>query len=744
MSIRILSVSVLTLFSFAFHCSHVMAQGQGGKTAKAVTGVVLGSNPDGKTEPLPGATVTWRGTQVGVYTNNLGGFTINRVEGADTLEIRYVAYETTVMIGPADSISVTLVPLTTSEVQVTAEQPTITTAVQKTERISSRDLSKSACCSLAESFEKSPTVEVSFSDAVSGARQIQLLGLSGHYTQFMIDAVPLVRSVELPFGLDHIPGPFMESVSISKGASSVTNGYDGMTGQINIRYKDPWAAPRLHVNAYGNTMQRAELNLVSGQRLSSELATETMVHGRILQNEIDNNGDGFQDIPMFKQLNLVHSWMYADDNYEVHVFGRGILDNYSSGQLTGSLDSNGQRVDPYRISTDIGRLDGYVKLGLLNPFPDMEGSGISLVFGGAMHNQFSAFGERRADSRQRTLQVRGVAALPFSDDFKLVTGFSYLYDNVVESLESNNFKRTENVPGVYAEATLSPLTDITVVAGIRSDWHNLYGTFVSPRVHAKWSISPFSTLRASVGKGYRVPTVISENISAYINSRSLNFDAAFRPEESWNYGFSLTTAAEIASRVLTFDVELYQTNFNNQVIIDFDRSARELWVTNLNGKSIATHAMVQALFSPIPRLDLVAAYRWVDVQAPFNNQMMQKPMISRTRMLFTASYTTVENDWQFDVTVSRNGAGRLPSTAENAEPYVRPSEFPAFWRLNSQVTKKFKDLDVYFGAENLTNFIQSNPIVAAAQPFSPYFDASMTWGSLDPRMFYLGVRYTIN
>lgn len=733
----------LVVLTFVCSMRQIGTAQQSQDLKSSVSGIIMGEVPEQKAKPLSQATVIWRGTKVGSFTNEDGRFTLRRVAGADTLEVRYASYETQLIVNPTDSLTVVLVLQSTSEVQVTAQQPTITQAVQKTERISSRDLSKSACCSLAESFEKSPTVEVSFSDAVSGARQIQLLGLGGQYTQFMIDAVPLVRSVELPFGLDHIPGPFMESVSISKGASSVTNGYDGMTGQINIRYKDPFGAPALHVNAYGNTMTRAELNIVTAQRVTPDLGVVTMAHGRIMDRDIDNNNDGFQDIPRFKQLNLVHSWMYADDTYEVHVFGRGIVDNYTSGQLALPSDTSNAGMGAYTISTDIGRLDGYLKLGLLNPFESMEGSGISLVVGGAMHNQFSAFGERRADSRQRTIQVRGVAALPFEDNFKLVTGFSFLHDDVRETLGTFRFARIEDVPGVYAEATYSPLDDVTMVGGIRSDWHNLYGNFLSPRLHVKWSITQYTTLRTSAGKGFRVPTVIAENISSYINSRNLNFDATFQPEESWNYGFSLTTSFEVADRAVTIDAELFQTNFSNQVIVDYDRSPREVWITNLYGKSIATHAMVQTLFSPIPRLDLLLAYRWVDVQAPYNNQMMQRPMISRNRMLFTASYSTAESGWQFDVTVSRNGSGRLPSTQANIEPYVRSTVFPEFWRVNSQVTKKFEDFEVYVGAENLNNFIQGNPIVASAQPFSQYFDASMAWGSLDPRMFYLGVRYTI-
>ncbi|MEY2720312.1 MAG: hypothetical protein RLZZ273_1678 [Bacteroidota bacterium] len=724
-----------------------------GVLSDTLQGVVL-STADG-VSPIQGAQIQWKGTKTGVYSNKAGRFEIARQPRADTLICRAVGFQVAVLwVSNETEVRILMRPDTLAALEVEADAgPTITKSVIKTETITKKDLTKAACCSLAESFEKNPSVEVSFSDAVSGARQIQLLGLRGTYTQFLIEAVPLVRSMEIPFGLDHIPGPFMESISISKGASSVTTGYEAMTGQINVCMHNPRTAPKLYVNAYANAMERYELNLYGAQQISDELSTMTMAHVRKMDMGQDNNGDGFADIPTFRQANLVHRWWYNDDEIEWQVFVRGYLDRYKSGQsVAHSIRQHheGDTARPYDMTTDIQRLEAFVKFGLLDPFESLEeGSGVSLVASAAVHEQSSAFGLRASSGDQQTFQLRGVAALPFTEAFKIVTGFSYLYDNVRESLTTpeaqvygQGYDRIEHVPGVYAEATLEPSKDLTMLFGLRNDWHNMFGSRLVPRAHLKWTISQYLNLRTSIGRGWRVPAVITENVSSFINSRQVFFDPAFRPEDSWNLGVSLTSSVTIAERPLTIDAEVYHTRFHNQLVVDYDRSVREVWLTNLRGESFATNVLLQALFSPLPALDVLAAVRWVDVQAPYNGVMQQRPMMSRVRMLSTVSYE--QPGWQVDATISWNGPGRLPTTEGNLTRYRLETEFPGYWRINGQVTKKFGDLELYLGVENANNFIQANPILGTESPFGTYFDASLAWGPTDPQMIYLGLRYTIN
>jgi outer membrane cobalamin receptor len=396
------------------------------------------------------------------------------------------------------------------------------------------------------------------------------------------------------------------------------------------------------------------------------------------------------------------------------------------------------------VVTDIGRVDGFVKFGLLNPFTSMEeGSGISLVVAGVYHDASSTFGLRSARGLQRTINVRGVVAAPFTSDVKLVAGFSYLYDDVQERLEARNLSRIEHVPGAYAELTLQPHSSLTLLAGLRADAHNLYGTRLVPRAHAKWSVTDMTSIRVSAGRGWRVANVVMENLGSYVNSRQVIMDPSFLPEDAWNVGASLTTSFELAGRPFTFDAEVYTTRFTNQVYVDYDRSVRELWVTNLRGESYSTNIMTQLLFSPVPRLDVLLAYRWVDVQAPYGGQMQQRPLVSRSRVLTTMSYATEGMQWQGDVTLAWNGSGRFPTTEGNMAVDRRSETFTGMWRLNAQITRRFDGFDLYMGIENALNMIQRDPIIGADSPYTYRFDASLAWGQLDSRMVYVGVRYTL-
>lgn len=714
--------------------------------AQELRGLVRGPDIDGVVRPLIRATVFWKGASGGVLTDSVGSFVLKRTASSDSLVVRAPGYVSRTLVASSDTVIVDLQPSSGSAITVEAEQSGIIAAPIRTEVISRSDLNKAACCSLAESFEKNPSVEVSFSDAVSGAKQIQLLGLRGIYTQFLVEAVPLIRGVEMPFALDHVPGPFMESISISKGSSTVTNGYESVTGQINICMHNPRTAPSLYVNAYANTMQRYELNLYGAQHVTDELSTMTMVHGRIMDMAMDNNGDGFADVPTFRQINAVHRWNFNNDEIEWQVFVRGLRDRYQSGQsVLGHHEDIHVHPDStlrgsYDITTDISRLDGFVKFGLLNPFEDMEGSGLSLVVSGATHDQTSTFGLRRAGSVQNTLQVRGVAALPFSDEFKLVSGFSYLMDDVDESVLADGFSRSERVPGVYSELTLQPSKSITALVGMRYDHHNMYGGRFVPRAHVKWSVSDVVSIRASAGRGWRVANVVAENLSSFINSRKVVFDPIFRPEDAWNAGASVTANLEFRGRPLTLDAEVYHTAFTNQLVVDFDRSTSEVFVTNLAGQSYATNVMVQVMYSPVPRLDLLLAGRWVDIVAPYGGVAQQKSMTSRLRVLSTVSYATSDNLWQADLTLAWNGSGRVPVITSSTDASYASGTFPAWWRINGQLTRRFGEYDLYLGIENATNFIQQMPILGSDNPLGSAFDASLAWGPLDPRMVYVGVR----
>ena len=718
-------------------CSPLQAQKQStitGRVTDAVTG-----------HALRRATVKWVGTSVGALTDTDGTFTLQVSPESTTLQITYVGYEPFTVENPTGEVIAKLEPTTTEAVKVEGAQATISSAPMRTEVVSEKELSRAACCSLAESFERSPSVEVAYSDAVSGARTIRLLGLRGQYTQLLTETVPLMRAIETPFAMEHVPGPFMQSINISKGAGTVSNGYDGMVGAINVWTQDASTGPIIYANVYGNSMGRFEANLYGSQNVSLDLSTMTMLYGRMRNTSVDNNNDGFQDAPKIAQLNGIHKWYYNDEEYEAQLFFHGVLDQYSGGQIEPSQGSTRK----YEINTDIERLEVFAKFGVLDLFESLDQSSAAIILSGGMHNSNSSFGLRSIDARERQFDAKAVLTARLTEELRINTGLTFRYDNVNERLlndqtEQAGFSRHERVPGVYAEATYAPFEFLTMITGLRNDWHNLYGNYFTPRLHTKISLSDLTFFRASAGRGWRVPSVLSENLSSYINSRDVVFDDAFKPEESWNFGGSFTTTLMIANRPYIFDAEIYQTEFVNKVVVDYDRSARDLYVTNLDGRSYSTSFMAQIQATPFPRFDISIAYRWLDVRAPLGGVMQTLPMLSRNRGLLTASWESKGGRWQIDGSVTYFGGGRLPTTSENPTEYQKGGTFPGYWRSHAQVTYRFDFMVVYAGVENINNFIQQDPIIAADDPFGQYFDASLAWGPTMPRIAYLGVRYRLD
>jgi outer membrane cobalamin receptor len=703
----------------------------------------------GEDKPLAGATLRWLGTTKGTITKNDGSFTIEKAN-SDTLVASYVGYvsDTMVIAGNQPTNDALIFMLRagfrTKEVRIEAESGgTITKATAKTEEISSKKLEQSACCSLAESFEKSPSVEVSFADAATGARQIQLLGLRGIYTQILTEAIPTIRGLATNFGLEYIPGAFIDNISISKGAASVTNGYEGITGQINICYKQPQKDIPFFANGYFNSMKRMELNLTSAQHLGNNWQTMAMVHGRRFDHEQDANNDGFIDMPKFAQLNgIARVFHRSEDGVEFQLLTKGLHDEYSSGTTThGEQSHSGHE---YQILTRTNRYEFFSKFGL-NPLFQSPETNFGLQISGAWHDTYTLFGDidRKFTGLQKTIQVKAVLSSEFTETIKLNYGLSYLFDNYDENFIQKDFSRIESVPGVFAEGTYSGINNLTVVAGFRADKHNVFGMFLTPRIHAKYELSDMTSIRFSAGNGTRIANIVSDNLSAFANSRTIVFGNAIQPEKAWNYGVSLTTTFEAFGKFFTLDGEYYRTDFINQVVVDLDRSERLVIVDNLNGISYSNSALLQLSFSPISSVEINTSYRLIDSRTTTGGILQVRPLISPHRVLLTTSWSSPDKDWQLDATALWNSGGRIPSTSNNPDSLRFNDRFDPFFRMNLQITKRFDVFDVYIGAENITNFIQKQAIISPQDPHNGFFDASLVWGPLDSRLVYIGARLRI-
>jgi outer membrane cobalamin receptor len=705
----------------------------------SVHGHIMEKDPSTRLEmPVSGARIYWMGSNRGTLSSKDGSFSLARHMADKALIISMPGYKKDTVSGLSEHIHVVLRPdgpLQDIVVEDNAIMP-ITRATLRTEKIGSAKLEESACCSLAESFERSPSVEVSYSDAATGARQIQLLGLRGVYTQQLSEAVPSMRGLAQPYGMDYVPGAFLESISISKGAASVINGYEGLAGQINIEYLKSEKIPAFFLNLYANQMQRYEVNMASGFTIAPGWQAGIMAHGRSFQHHVDGNQDGYMDMPLFKQANIAFRLHHRSGNTEFQFFGKALSDQYNGG-MDPEMHKDHAGADIFTTQTNTRRAEFFAKLG----FMELDNEWMeSLAFqaSGAVHDMHAHWGSRTYAGLQDNLYLKMIAIAAVGEH-KIWYGGSLLYDQYIEEFMNQPMHRREFVPGIYIEDTYTGINNLTLVGGIRADFHNLYGTLITPRIHARYEFSELASIRASAGRGMRVANLIADNFSAFASNRNIRRDSIINPEIAWNYGISGTWVTSFFDLPVTADAEFYRTVFSNQIIVDYDRSARDIWLIN-DKQSYANSAMLQMQINPWQSTTLSAAWRWNDLWQSTGGSLQRRALISPHRVLITLSQSFIERTFQLDISGIWNSTGRIPSTNENPENLRMAQSYPDFTRINAQFTWRTGDFDIYAGVENLTNTLQKHVVIDGMQPSGPYFDASLVWGPLDNRTIYAGIR----
>ena len=709
--------------------------------AQHLNGTVYELNKNQKKVPLPGVNILWEGTTTGTASDDQGNFRLPRTKDNSRLVVSYIGYKKDTISVPADmkDIEITLsVIRELDEVLVSAKAKSIIIKDAEpifTQVMNRDELNKAACCNLSESFETNASVDVSYSDAITGAKKIKLLGLEGKYSQLMTEYIPNLRGIATTYGLGYVPGPWMESIQISKGTASVINGYESVAGQINIEYKKPEKSEQLHLNAFQNSNLRGDINANYAYNINENLGTKFFLHGSYFNENIDDNSDSFIDLPRIKQYNLFNRWKYRSPNW-VAQFGISALgEERNGGQI--NVSSN-----PYKINVDTDRYQFYSKTGYI--FDDLAGTSIGLINQITSHDQNSNIGINNYSSNQFTYYINLIfETAAYHKDHKLNFGFSFLYDDYDESLNSINLDRTEKVPGAFLQYTITPVEDLNIIAGIRSDFHNIHGTFYTPRFHVRFKPEETTTIRATVGKGFRTANVIAENTSLLASSRDLIFEDNLDIEEAWNFGINITKYFEIGGRDLTINADYYRTDFINQIVLDTDVDASKVFISNLDGDSFSNSYQIEMIYEVVKGLDMLVAFRVNDVKITLDDKLQSKPLLNKYKGMLSLSYLPKLRRWQGDITFQLNGGGRLPDTKSNPVEYQAREEYPAFVLINAQYTKKYKLWEFYVGVENLTNFTQDNPIIAANDPFGNFFDASMIWGPIDGRRIYGGFRFTL-
>lgn len=608
-------------------------------------------------------------------------------------------------------------------------------AVNGTE-MGQEELFRAACCNLGESFVTNPSVDVNYNDAAVGARQIKLLGLSGQYVQMLLENLPVTLGAAMPYQLGYVPGAWMKSISVSKGASSVKNGSQSITGQINVEYLKPEDDPGLQVNIYGDSRLKGEANVMGNVHLNHHLSTEVLAHYEKDFMHMDEDKDGWQDAPAVEQLHLQNRWKYQKGRYIMHA-GIGYLTEKREGGQMEDASTN-----PYPVLIKANRLDGYMKHAFL--LNREHNTNLAFLANGSLYNLDGTFGLKEYGDRQSSLNSQLVLEHDFNDEHNLSTGFSFNADQLDETLTSVAPKlTTEYTPGVFAQYTYKPSYKFTAMAGLRADRSTLYNrTYLTPRLHVKWVAADWVTLRASTGKGYRTPHALAESHYLLTSGRTLAI-ADLKQEEAWNGGLSMVFYIPLMERTLTVNAEYYYTDFINQTVIDYDSDPTKINIGNLNGSSYSHTVQVDANYDITEDLNLLAAFRYNQVMCTYGGKMMEKPLQSRYKGLLTLSWKPMLALWQVDLTLQINGGGRIPDYIDENNMLVSGKEFPAYPQLNLQVMREFRHFSLYVGGENLTNYRQENPVINAGNPWSPTFDPTLVWGPVHGIMAYAGIRMNL-
>lgn len=712
---------------------------------RTVKGYVL----DKEGTPLPGAYVYDEDKHTAV-TNEDGYFELSVSEEIKQLRAAYVGFNTLIytMERPDDIQILVMSPSTElEEVVVTAgDTGTIKNRsnVLNTESVTSQALTRAACCNLSESFETNPSVDVAYSDAVTGAKQIQLLGLAGTYVQMLTENFPNLRGVASTYGLDYIPGPWMQSIQVSKGAASVKNGYESVTGQIDVEYKKPKVADPLLVNLFANSTGRYEGNAVGAVELNDRLSTALFLNYYNEERTHDKNKDTFLDMPEMQSFSVMNRWHYQTPRFVSQSGIKVLADRRTSGQTSHTLHDD-ENFIPYTINNDANRVELFSKNGFI--LNQDRNESVAVIVSGSYHDQQSNYADKIYNVYESNIYASLLYESEFGDRHKLAAGLNYNWDNysqrgnVIERYRPQERNVSESVAGAYAEYTWTPVENFTWMLGLRTDYSILHHWFVTPRMHLKYAPVHWLDLRASAGKGYRTTFIFPENSYLLASNRMWHIADDLKQEEAWNYGISASFHIPIKSEELTVNAEWFYTDFQNQVVIDMDKDTHGIYFYNLNGKSTSSVFQIDVTYPLFRGFTLLGAYRWMDVKCTYGDRTLRKPLTSRYKALVTASYETSLKKWQFDVTVQFNGGGRMPTP--DAEHPLWNYTFPSYTLLSAQVTRRFRRWNIYVGGENLTNYKQKNPIVSAGDPYSPDFDATMVWGPTMGYKLYAGIRYNI-
>lgn len=621
--------------------------------------------------------------------------------------------------------------------------------------LTSKELLKAACCNLAESFETNPAIDVNYADAITGTKQIKMLGLTSPYLLISEENVPSVRGASQAYGLSFTPGTWVESIQITKGAGSVVNGFESISGQINTELLKPMDDIPFYLNLYGSSDARFEVNTHLTHKLSEKWATSLLLHGNTRVSKNDMNDDGFLDNPLSKQINFLNRWQYTDieNGWVSFINLRYMDDEKQMGEL--DFDKNRDRGTTNFWGAEINteRLDVSAKLGYV--FPEMPYQSIGFQTAYNTHNQESYFGLRTYNIKQNSFYSNLILNSIISNTMnKFAAGINFSYDDYSEYFSNLDYSRIDNSVGAFFEYSYDNSDNFSVIAGIRADEHNRLGFFMTPRLHVRYNPWDQAVLRVSAGRGKRAANIFAENQQLLASSRSFDIQNnngeiyGLNPEIAWNYGVSFMQKFNLFTKSAEVVFDFYRTDFQNKVVADLYQSPQQVVFYDVKGSAYANSFQAEFNLEIIKHLDLRTAYKFYDIATDYTNGKMQQPLQAEHRFFANLGFQThilgKGQQWKFDLTYNWNGEQKLPFMGTNPIEYRLSENSPSFSLVNAQITRTFSStFEIYVGGENVGNYKQPTPIVGSDAPFGTYFDSSIVYAPIFGQMYYAGLRFKI-
>ncbi|MFZ2899955.1 MAG: TonB-dependent receptor [Saprospiraceae bacterium] len=724
--------------------------------AQTIKGVVT----DEQGETLPGATVYWKNTTKGVIAGVDGRYEIERVEGNNTLVVNFVGYTPAeIEVAPGQTtLNITVeghINLETVEVTAKASDHAFSTLDNRNiETIGHGELRKSACCSLAESFETNASVDVTYSDAITGTKEIQMLGLRGVYTQFLTEKRPSLNGLASPYALEYIPGTWLESIQIAKGAGSVESSYSAIAGQINTELMKPWEDKPLFVNLFGSTMERGETNIHLNKVLTKNWSTGVLLHGSFTQNQIDHDDDTFLDQPNKELLTGLYRLYYTHPEWEAQFNVQALRDRRTGGQIV----PKGATGDYFTMSQLANRVEAFGKVAY-NGFNN-EGQGIGFIWNYAWHDVNSRVGRNTHIGTQQTLYGNLLFKTPVfgSTDHTLATGLNFQWDDFDEYLNDTDISRQESTMGGYAEYSFHPSIEscstpdfwwqrFGFIAGIRYDYHNQFGPMLSPRLSAKYNFSEESIVRLSLSKGFRSANIVAENYSVLATNRIFEVETPLNLEEAWTGGLNFTYNFPFLADRATIAFDAFRTWFQNQIVMDVEEDYTKVFFFNLDGPSYSNSLVTTFSFKPIKQLEAKVAYKFTDVKTTYLSGLRERPLVARHRGLVTLGWESLNKRWMVNLIAQIVGPQRLPDNSQIPAALLtnHPEYSPTYATFNAQVTKVIRpNFEIYVGGENLSNYRQHFPIIGFTDPFGEYFNGMQVYAPTMGAVGYVGIRWWLD